>query len=103
MKVEDKGIPAKSATTTLEVSVIRNSFRPKFDKYDYTTTILETVPVTTSIFKLNGKDDDTRAPHNQLEYVIDPPHNYFAIDDNGVVSPKRAISESRDTEFKVSH
>ena len=58
VKASDKGVPEKTATTLIYISVQRDLKAPEFESLPYRVTVPETTTVGKSVFKLRGRDDD---------------------------------------------
>ena len=56
----DGGTPPRSDITVVDVTVIRNLARPRFDPTAYTTRIIETLPLGEPIIAVRATDDDAR-------------------------------------------
>ncbi len=60
VRAADGGIPSKSDTTTVRITVNRNLFAPRFDPINYNITIFETQALGLSIFQVTAIDTDSK-------------------------------------------
>ena len=60
----DQGIPAKTATTGIQVTVLRNSHAPVFTEDQYVVTVLENTTYDTVILDLQAIDNDSLTQPN---------------------------------------
>ena len=56
----DGGIPAKSAFTMVEIEILHNFREPEFEVARYNGTILEDVPLGTSVLTVKAIDADEK-------------------------------------------
>ena len=66
----DEANPDSKAETNVSISVTRNANRPRFEPYDYRRTVLEIVPIGTSITQVIATDKDKVRIYIELRYQI---------------------------------
>ncbi|XP_041363172.1 uncharacterized protein LOC121378881 isoform X2 [Gigantopelta aegis] len=66
----DNGVPPKTNTTVVTLTVNRNLHAPEFNQFLFEVTIDENQPVGVPFLTLNGSDADTTPPHNLFEFTI---------------------------------
>ena len=68
----DLGFPAQNSSNVAKVivRVMRNVHAPKFERDLYTKSVLETVPVGSSIIKLNANDRDSAVSYSLSQSCI---------------------------------
>ena len=80
--------------------MLRNLRAPTFASSQYRATVLETQPIGQSILKVQARDSDEKAPHNQVTYQLT--NQYFTIDsETGVIALKRSIIGDTTREYRV--
>ena len=78
--VTDSGEPARSATATLQLTIIdSNDNRPRFDRTVYHVTVPEDVPVGTSVGRVNATDDDVTPRFSHVTYALSPLSDAFKV------------------------
>ena len=79
---QDGGSPAKSDTTVVTISVIRNLFGPQFADDSVFATVTENQVIGDTFQQVTCTDADTSAPNNEVEYTLsgsDKILQYFQI------------------------
>ncbi len=69
--VYDDANPESVATTNLTITVRRNENEPRFQRTDYSVTVLEIAPIGTSLAQLSATDRD----NDKLEYYVSHTNN----------------------------
>jgi len=78
--VSDRGEPVRSATATLQVTVVdSNDNRPRFDRRVYHVTTPEDVPVGTSVGRVNATDDDVTPRFSHVTYALSVLSDSFKV------------------------
>ncbi|XP_046583166.1 protocadherin Fat 4-like isoform X2 [Haliotis rubra] len=104
VRAADGGIPSKSDTTTVRITVNRNLFAPRFDPLITTSPFFETQSLGLSIFQVTATDGDSKAPYNTVQYEVNnilssvPGRLYFMVDRNTGGVSLRCFLES-DTSY----
>ncbi len=97
MLAEDGGDPSKTSTATVLVNVNRNLYPPSFSPQRIDRNILETYPLGVVIADVNATDRDTKAPHNEIRYIItgsNKAREFFLINEiTGEIYIKKPLSE----------
>ena len=93
IKASDGGIPSKSSTIDVEISITtENEFTPSFGNVSETISVMENASVNSEIYKATATDQDY-GTDGQLEYSITAqnPAGYFTIDSGGTVTIAQAL------------
>ncbi|XP_078316513.1 protocadherin Fat 4-like isoform X2 [Crassostrea virginica] len=96
LRATDGGNPPKYDDKILTVSVTRNLLAPVFVQQNYNTTIWEIQDLDTVIIEVSARDDDTKAPHNEVTYEIvgnTLAQTYFRIDNEGRIYVRRPLTD----------
>ncbi|XP_035826841.1 protocadherin Fat 4, partial [Aplysia californica] len=94
-----------SATATALITVNRNLNDPVFIAQNQTVNVVENFPLAISIASAPARDLDILAPHNQIDYTITGDILslfYFSVDDSGVITLKRSLTDSTANQFVIS-
>ena len=105
----DRGTPPLTSTVTINVTLTDiNDFAPQFSQASYTTTILSSAPVNTSLITLEATDRD--GVDNMITYsILDDTEGSdntttisFSIDSEGVVRNEERFPSLGDREVRTS-
>ncbi|KAK7482291.1 hypothetical protein BaRGS_00026419 [Batillaria attramentaria] len=96
----DGAITPKSASTTVDVYIVRNLFAPRFFNAPYEKRESPGTGLGVPILTVSATDDDTGVelnkdtPNAEIEYLVveGPNSRYFQIDGDGQVSKRRTIN-----------
>ncbi|XP_050391949.2 protocadherin Fat 4 [Patella vulgata] len=80
--VFDNSFPEKSATANIQITVTRDTARPRFTGPDYSITIPETRPVDSIILRVNAIDDNLQGRIVYEVYGDGTAMAYFNVDSN---------------------
>ena len=58
--VADGGVPAKTASVVVEIEILHNFREPEFEQGRYNATVLENIPLGTSIAQVTAVDLDVQ-------------------------------------------
>ena len=94
----DGGSPSRSGSLEIAIQVIDvNDNSPLFDKFSYTLTVQEDLPVGSVVLNVSATDADT-GNNARITYSIQGSNEYFHIEpDSGIVY----LAKSLDYERKV--
>ena len=65
IRAQDTSLDPKSATATVDVTIVRNRYEPQFLQNEYDGQDLEGAPLGETILKLSAIDNDTLIPLNR--------------------------------------
>ena len=104
----DKGTPPQKSKRPAKVTitVIRNKQTPRFGNLPATISLNMSTAIGTRVFKVEGRDTDTRKPFNELSFFIvgdDNAPQYFKIDSNGEIKVRNSLRSAPgdETQYKV--
>lgn len=66
----DQGLPAESASTALQVAVLRNQFAPTFRRSLYTANVSESVSYSDVIVRVAADDRDALLQANVIHVLV---------------------------------
>ncbi|XP_065921690.1 protocadherin Fat 4 isoform X2 [Magallana gigas] len=95
-RATDGGNPPKYDEKTLTVNVNRNLLAPEFVHQIYEVTIWEIQALDIVIQEVSARDNDTKAPHNEVTYEIVGDalaQTYFRIDNEGRIYVRRPLTD----------
>ncbi|CAG9763030.1 unnamed protein product [Ceutorhynchus assimilis] len=98
---QDHGAPSLQGLCNLTVYVEdQNDNDPKFDLSKYSTTMLEDVPIDTSIMKVHASDADTGLNAKIIYFLANESQWLFRIDNNtGVITTAGLFDRERKSEY----
>ncbi|KAJ8985393.1 hypothetical protein NQ317_007551 [Molorchus minor] len=99
--VQDQGTPSLQSSCNMTISVEdQNDNDPKFDLPRYSTTILEDVPIDTSILKVHASDDDVGVNAKIIYSLANESQWLFRIDNKtGVITTNGLFDRERQTVY----
>ena len=68
--VYDDANPDEKAYANLTITVRRNEKKPRFEKSDYTSQILEITPIGTQVVQVQASDEEGVSTTGQCHYQI---------------------------------
>lgn len=95
IRAEDKGMPPKSATVPVHLSITpENSHTPVFQPASHSYNVQEDAPIGQSVAWVTATDQDSPGPNGKVSYYIlsGNPGGVFQINsENGVISVAKAL------------
>ena len=92
----DNGVPTRSNSTTVSITVDRNQNSPFFQPTQYSATIPDNSPLGAEIVQVTALDSDTVAPYNTVKYFLRAStgnSEYFFInEDNGRIYLSQSVA-----------
>ncbi|KAJ8318063.1 hypothetical protein KUTeg_003154 [Tegillarca granosa] len=98
IRAYDNGIPAKSNTSVVTLTVNRNLNSPRFTQTSWGANVPDNQPLGETIITVTATDADTVNPYNVVRYQLkgdanSPALTYFFISpETGAISLRRALS-----------
>ena len=91
MVAADAGNPPKSASAVVQIEILHNFYEPQFLAFNYTTTILETMPLGQSILRVRAEDIDVKVRRGNLcqQGLISGCSGSFAVGTFGLKAGER--------------
>ena len=91
----DNGIPARSNSTTVLITIDRNQNAPFFQPTQYSATIPDNAGLGSEVRQVTALDSDTVAPYNTVKYFLrsSASSEYFFIDeDTGIIYLRQSVA-----------
>ncbi|KAL8559117.1 hypothetical protein ACOMHN_046165 [Nucella lapillus] len=92
----DNGIPTRSATAMVIVTVLRNFVSPIWPQTSYSTNVLETQSLGVPIITVTANDNDVTSPNNLVYYELtgnSEAQSYFQVDRfSGQISVRTSLT-----------
>ena len=104
IQASDFGNPRKSAVNILTINILRNLYRPRFNKTSFDVDVLETQNLGDPIVKVVAFDRDSQKPYNSFTYAMRDKNNaYFHVDKyTGEVSVKSPLTLGNEDSYSFS-
>ena len=91
----DNGIPPRSNSTTVRITVDRNQNAPFFQPTQYSATIPDNAALGSEVRQVTALDSDTVAPYNTIKYFLRTTisSEYFFInEDTGIIYVAKSVA-----------
>ena len=96
----DNGIPSRSNSTTVRITVDRNQNTPFFQPTQYSATIPDNAVLGSEIIQVTALDRDTVSPYNEVKYFLrqTTSSEYFYInEDTGRIYVAQSVAQDQNS------